>query len=262
MKKCVLGMAVAAAGLVLLTSCLGSSNNEFTTTSPGVVTLDSKTARMIVQTRVGGIYAKGFETYNEGDCVVVNFTVNQDSPENAEASKTGYYFSTLNVAPVEVSQYAINQHQADTSKLLVGEKPIIQAMTPNLVNTYLSYIEKRLFLPVAYNGISDESLAWDLSYDRQNMKAEEENGKRVYSLFLRRRVVKEGTKKAEDKAELLAFRIGNFIDQVNSLEKAASSKEFYVKINYIDKINEKDSTYTWAKMDPNFYITFAVPADK
>ena len=125
-KRGFLGMVVASA-LLLLTSCLGDSNNQQTLSSiPGVIST-SKDYKTIIKTAAGAaIYSPSLETagYLPGQCVLASFTIDFDAAENANAASNGYYYATMNAVPDNVDRWYANPIMGDTTKLLDKEQAV------------------------------------------------------------------------------------------------------------------------------------------
>lgn len=258
-KRGFLGMVVACA-LLLLTSCLGDSNNQQTLSSiPGVIST-SKDYKTIIKTAAGAaIYSPSLETagYLPGQCVLASFTIDFDAAENANAASNGYYYATMNAVPTNVDRWYANPIMGDTTKLLDKE----QAVTSPIDTRYgAAYLEGMLFLFSDFTHLTKQESNWYLSYDG-NQTAVEENGKRIYSVFLRAAIKTEGQTPSLNSVVVNAFDAKTMIDGFNTKEKDLGNKEYYIKINYIKEIDAKDPTkFTWTSTDPT-WMKLSVPAD-
>ena len=86
--------AAAAASLLLLTSCLGESNNTVTRAGFGVAGLSEKTYKTVLNTNMGALYSPSLSAQVvDGACYLINYELDLNSPENANAAtKSGLRF--------------------------------------------------------------------------------------------------------------------------------------------------------------------------
>ncbi|WP_102408139.1 hypothetical protein [Parabacteroides bouchesdurhonensis] len=258
-KRGILGIAAASA-LLLLTSCLGDSNNEQTLSAiPGVVSV-SKDYKTIVETAAGvNIYSPNLDLagYTSGDCVLASFTINFDDAQNANAATNGYYYVALNATPEKVDKWYVNPTIGDTTKLMDKEQPVASPIDTRYGGAYLKGI---LFLYSDFSFLNKQETRWTLSYDA-NQVPTTENGKQIYSIFLRASVITEGSAPTKSEVVVNAFEAKTMIDLFNSQQKSLGNKEYYVTINYVKEINKDDPTkFTWASTDPTL-MKFTVPTD-
>ena len=83
--------AAAAASLLLLTSCLGESNNTVTRAGFGVAGLSEKTYKTVLNTNMGALYSPSLSAQVvDGACYLINYELDLNSPENANAATNGY----------------------------------------------------------------------------------------------------------------------------------------------------------------------------
>ena len=78
----------------------------------------------------------------------------------------------------------------------------------------------------------------------------------TYDLFLRVAKVAVGTGSAASSiGEVRAFNVKSVLESVNSAEANKDSKSFNLKVNYLNTINEKDSTdLKWASYTVLFQV--------
>ena len=78
----------------------------------------------------------------------------------------------------------------------------------------------------------------------------------TYDLFLRVAKVADGTGSAASSiGEVRAFNVKSVLESVNSAEANKDSKSFNLKVNYLNTINEKDSTdLKWASYTVLFQV--------
>ena len=78
----------------------------------------------------------------------------------------------------------------------------------------------------------------------------------TYDLFLRVAKVADGTGSAASSiGEVRAFNIKSVLESVNSSEANKGSTKFNLKVNYLNTINEKDSTdLKWSSYTVQFLV--------
>ncbi|GHT34056.1 hypothetical protein AGMMS49574_20860 [Bacteroidia bacterium] len=255
MKRLVLGGLLTACVLVL-PSCLGDGGSNTRTLSniPGVVRFDLKSMKTLVDAAEAlplGLYSPDVEArgFDNGDCVLISFSVDFNSAENVNAQTTGYLNIALSsILPVD--QFPCDAHMRDTSVLLDNKTE--QAIS-YAIDSYLGYrlVNDKLFLFSDIDQLTDQKNNWILYYDPKLEAEKDGQGKRIYSLFLRAQIRVEGTKPNNPYAVPNAFNAGYFFEQVNAKELSAGSKIAYIKINHINKITrtEQDTTFTWTSSE-------------
>lgn len=237
-----LGMAAAAAGMVLLTSCM-DGNNERTGGGIGIVDTSSKVFKRLVY-----VGETAFPYYisniandlaiEDGSCVFFNITVNGDQPENANPAAYGYQVATLNGLPALIEDGNPTQSMLqDTTKTMEKELLVTSTEFSNPIKA--ERYEKMVLAPIFKEMLTDQKNEYFLSW---NQTPEDVENERVYTLFLR--CVKKEDGKAptlNNKGELRAFDVRSFMSMAKSQEKAADKKVIYMRIAYASKFNS-DST--------------------
>ena len=112
---------VAAAALMLLTSCLGDdagSMKQNWSGLLGVVRTSDKNFKQIVRTSIGDVYNeeiinKGFAL---GDCIQFNCLYDSSNPNNANDYSNGYTYVTVTGEPALINKVNIEMIKADTTK--------------------------------------------------------------------------------------------------------------------------------------------------
>lgn len=246
--------ATAAAALVLLTSCLGETKNTLNTASFAVGGTSDKTYKTILNTPLGPIYSPAIASKVIDDaCYVVGFEIDSDNPENANGAATANGYSTATISSLdEISKgNAIFYNVPDTAKLL--DKEI--ALTNAGLLQYGVYVYGYLFLGGAYNGLKEQKNAWYLYWDRSKEPVTVD-GVPTYSLFLRSTKLVDGTgTTATSLGDTRAYNVKAVVDAVNKAEASKGSTAFNLKINYLNNINEKDSTdLTWKSFPIKFEV--------
>ena len=128
MKKLkVLGLAAIAAGMFSLTSCLDGGGNTQQLSSYAIVDYSSTMRTLIYPLGYYPLYLSTVAndpTYSAGDCVLANFTVDFDSPENANAATNGYLTATISVADEITKGQPVFYNVPDSASLLQNEIPV------------------------------------------------------------------------------------------------------------------------------------------
>lgn len=245
-----LGMAAAAAGMVLLTSCM-DGNNERTGGGIGIVDTSSKVFKRLVY-----VGETAFPYYisniandlaiEDGSCVFFNITVNGDQPENANPAAYGYQVATLNGLPILIDDGEI-LYSLDTTKVMENELLLTTANLQSLP------IKTDNYEKIAIGGgfekmMTEQKNEYFLSWSQTPDVVDSKN---VYTLFLRSVKKEEGKAPTrENIGEIRAFDFRNFMSMARAQEKAAGEKLINVRISYANKFNS-DSTkvVSWGKTD-------------
>ena len=231
--------AAAAASLLLLTSCLGESNNTVTRAGFGVAGLSEKTYKTVLNTNMGALYSPSLSAQVvDGACYLINYELDLNSPENANAATNGYLTATISVP--------------DSASLLQNEIPV-----KNLFSNgdYGVYVDGYLFFFITMDMFKDQKNSYTLYWDRSKEPTMVDNVP-TYDLFLRVAKVADGTGSAASSiGEVRAFNVKSVLESVNSAEANKDSKSFNLKVNYLNTINEKDSTdLKWASYTVLFQV--------
>lgn len=262
MKKLkVLSMAAVAAGVVLLTSCLGSGNNESSGSLFGIVDASQTTFQKLVYQH--GDYPLYFSeiakdlNISAGNCLLVGYKVNFDSPDNADVAKNGFYVASYAGATVldEGSTYASLQ---DTSRTLSKELLLTDVSFLSAVIKSPNY-EKVMLATAMENMLTDQKNNYTLSWNMGEPAVVD--GNRVYTLYLR--CEKRETGKAPTLTpggDARAFDLRSFMTPARYAEKAAKKETVNLRIAYAKSFNS-DSTKiaTWGMSK---ILQMPIPADK
>lgn len=214
MKNCRLLGGVAAAALLLLTSCLGDNNSTASFNMvPAVVKFDMAAMKNLADSNAGTVYAKEFEKYSDSDCLILNFSYDS---QNQVSDK--YFTVTLTSEPTKIDKGLVHPVMTDTATLKKDEVALLSSVETNPpYNPILAYLNGYLFLPSGISMPEKQQTNWELSYDLQTA-AVEENGKRVYSLFLRA-TISVPDEKGEAKNTLIpnAYYMKNYFEDRKSV---------------------------------------------
>lgn len=235
------GVLAAAALIILLTSCLGDSNNTRTLNSQfAVARIDSKTFKTVLDINgLGSVYSPSAESsVISGNCYLVDLTVDFSSAENANAADNGYYIATVGNIN-EVAKGLSIQQVADTTALLENEQPV----TELVINNYLSGY---LLMSANFDQLKNQQNRWEIYYDPMQEGGEDKNGNRYYDLFIRvvKRVDGEGSSTTKELVRR-AFEAKSFIEKCIEKEKADNKTVVNLKFNYVQSIS-KENEMKWA----------------
>lgn len=246
-----LGMAAAAAGMVLLTSCM-DGNNEQTGPGAGIVDTSSKSFKRLIYmgdnffplyvSRIANDMA-----IEDGSFILFNYTINGDQPENVNSAANGYMVAALNDEPFVIKDGFSSQSMLqDTTKTMEKELLAISVQFSSPVKS--DRYEKMVVAPIFKEALTEQKNEYYLSWS-QTPEVIENN--RVYTMFVR------SVKKEDGKAPTLnnwgeyrAFDVMSFMSMAKSQEKAADKKQINLRIAYASKFNSDSTKVTeWGKSE-------------
>lgn len=245
----------AAAALLLLTSCLGESDNRYSRQGFAVAGVSDKTYQTVLYTSSGIMYSPSLSSQVvNGACYLVNYEVDLGAPENANIATTGYYTATIAVMDEITKGQAVFYNAPDTTELLTNEQALKNVI--GFSGEVGGYLEGNLFLQATIDMLKDQKNTYTLYWDRA-MEPTTVEGVPTYNLFLRAIKTADGTGSgATSYAEVRAFDIKTVLESVNRAEAAKDSERFNLKINYLNTINEKDSTdLKWSSFTYGFAVS-------
>lgn len=244
----------AAATLLLLTSCLGEGSNTTSRTTFAVGSTSDKTFKTILNTPGAPIYSAALASrVVDGACYLVGFEIDFDTPENANPNTNGYYTATVSGLEEIAKGTPMFYNIPDTAKLIEKEIALTNA---GFFPEYGAYVDGHLFMGGTFNGLKDQKNKWTLYWDRTKEPTEVESVF-TYSLFLRATKDMEGTGSTSTSiTETRAYDVKTVLESVNKDMIAKKKDKFNLKINYLNSINEKDSTdLTWKSYLINFDVS-------
>lgn len=247
--------AAAAGALLLLTSCLGESDNTFARSSFAVAGVSDKSYQTVLYTANGPMYSPSLSSQVvNGACYLVNYEVDLGAPENANIATTGYYTASITIGQEITKGDAVFYNAPDTTELLINEQAL-KNVTGFSADAG-GYLEGNLFLQATIDMLKDQRNKYTLYWDRAKEPTTVE-GVPTYNLFLRAVKTTDGTGAGVTSyAEVRAFDIKTVLESVNRAEAAKDSERFNLKINYLNTINEKDSTdLKWSSFTYGFAVS-------
>lgn len=248
--------------VLCLTSCLKGSNvrDDY---ACGVLAYSSKDyITPVMKTSMGDFSAPNLMALlnypDMGDCFVFFFRLDYDLPENTPSAVevNGYHtFSILNYAPIK--KIYLNPFLTDINTMLPNEVPVLNGYNSG------EYVNNHLFISQTVQQPSDLDLNWEMSYDESNMPTvEESSGKRYFDLYIRATVRREGEQTSKTEVQHLnAYHVGNYLSVAANMEKTnlgsaynASTSKFYLRFNYVTRIDEETNAVTWQNFTEEIYI--------
>ena len=219
----------------------------------GVAGLSEKTYKTVLNTNMGALYSPSLSAQVvDGACYLINYELDLNSPENANAATNGYLTATISVADEITKGQPVFYNVPDSASLLQNEIPV-----KNLFSNgdYGVYVDGYLFFFITMDMFKDQKNSYTLYWDRSKEPTMVDNVP-TYDLFLRVAKVADGTGSAASSiGEVRAFNVKSVLESVNSAEANKDSKSFNLKVNYLNTINEKDSTdLQWASYTVLFQV--------
>lgn len=246
MKKLkVLSMAAVAAGMVLLTSCLGSGNNEQSGVAYGVVQmLPTSFVNVAYIDDVTPIYSSAFSTLGDDQCVAFAYSINYDAPENKQGNK--YLTATVSEC-IKLEQ----KHAYSFVDSVIGKTDL----SITSVGLKWNLVKNRLFLGINHPSIAkDQTNNYAMSFDINNPSVE--SGTRIYDLYIRATKTKDGSSVPGAGSGLGVFNIKDFLTQAIQREKADQKKEIKFRFKYYKEFNKDTTAGVWGNSEA---ITYPIP---
>jgi len=252
MKKFLLSAAVAATGMLMLSSCIDNGTSTSTGVAYGITKLSTDVPGIVVTddyaTLSGGlpVYASAFQSMAEGKCVAYAYEVDYNSQ-----SSTSYVAVTATQTET-FDQFPSTPSITDTKTALTGEYATSSLDLSMYSDSYIFRAGGYVFLTSTHSGIkADQSNNFDLSYD-MSVEPSMVGSNRVYELYFRAQKTKDGSKAEQTGSYVNTFSLKNFF-------KAAAAKEgkdatVFFRINYVTGIS--GNNLSWAKSS-----VFASPAN-
>lgn len=261
MKKVKVFGAILMMAVLMFTSCLGDGNNSITRTNAGVIRMDSKTFRNVMDlSEYESIYSPAFANMTPGACCYAYYELDYDLAENSnEMVKANGYYTVTVMQKEEVDQFYMLNSLTDTTKLMVKETPITNPVYENGG----SYVKGRLFITHQIKQPEDQKTVYNLSYDPQFENIEKgTSGNRTYDIFLRATINSEGSKTSEEKLYSYAYNMDDFFKRVANIEKGLGNKTFDIRFNYVSAIDTAKNVMTWKKSDGlSLYVETILPEE-
>jgi len=219
----------ALLALSLITSCLGDSGQKISLGSyPGVVVKRNDSAY---------IYLKGNDVIyssrninanvDDGDCVIVDFTVDFAQSENADSGLLKGFLTVEVSRLTPVAQHPLLSSPSDTSLALAYEHRLSAIQERN------AFVAGRFFLFTEHPSTDSLPLNFSLEYDPQQAPAD-----KVYDLFLRLSYDPEDATAAQLKTQFNAFDLEPLSRQ--------ETDSLRFRIHYIQSFSKDSVQLSWA----------------
>lgn len=232
--------------LVSLSSCMGDGGNIVHYHRVGVV--HEHPMRCIhTSDDQGGLFIVSSpefdqrEDLKDGDCCAVDFKTDfsEDLGEGVYKAEI-YKYDSLAVWPTISTP-------TDTS-VVVAHEQLFRLRPKKTV-----YVSGHLFLETEHQRHwPNTHETFQLSYDPNQTVTENEEGLRVYNLFLRAAQDYHPTDSLERPIRWInttAFQVEAFLEQAKAAEKAAGQSALHMKINYVDHFNADTTACVWTAGD-------------
>jgi hypothetical protein len=213
--------------LSLITSCLGDSGQKVSMGNyPGVVVKQNDSVKIHLKGNDVIYSPKVTSNVDNGNCVIVDFSLDFGQPENADSGKIKG-FLTVDVTNVTlVPEPEFKTVLTDTSRMLDNEHTFasIQPRDAFILNRFFLFTQHRAdVLP----------LTFDLSCDLEQPLAD-----KTYDLFLR--VIKKagGASAAQPTTQYNAFDLTQLA--------ARETDSLFFRIKYVQSFNRDSTQINWA----------------
>jgi hypothetical protein len=237
--------------MTAFTSCLEGGKNTYGNSTVGVVRLETKTSKNVLDIPDAygtvAIHSPAFAEMRDGACCYVVYEIDFDAPENDPAvlQANGYYTATVSNRE-EVDRYVMSSLMTDTAQALENETAIT---TPIPAGGLLGYVKGMIFQMHQLRKPQDQKESWLLSYDPQHM-LQEENGRHLYNVYLRAAVRASDTMKSPAETYVLcAYDMKYFLETAAQREKSINSSVFYIRYNYVSELKDGLPVWTYEEQE-------------
>jgi hypothetical protein len=250
-----LSCAALLAAMVTLSSCLDGGSNKISDTVVGIVRLDTKTFKNVLDVSAyESFYSPAFSNMDEGACCHIYYELDYEDPNNTSEmlAANGYYTVTV-LDKVEIDKYHMTPG-ADTSLTALPEE------TPIIDPTYqvFGYVKGIVFITHQLNRSQDQRTNWELSYN-WNKPSQNDEGDNVYDVYLRAKIRVADSKTPEEGFESCAYDMKEFLESAAQIEKGLGKSKVIIRFHYVSDI--KDGTATWSRNpgDLEFDVAMIIP---
>jgi hypothetical protein len=248
MKKIGLFIPYSLLALILITSCLGDSNQKITIANqPGVVMKSGNEVRVQLKDSIF-IYSTQLSGVDNGDCLLLKYNLDYNLGVNADSGRQAGFFTVDLLEASGVPLYTV-LNELDTTTMFRSERLVRE------IQQGYAYILDRLFLYTIHpvDSFQLQNL-FELAYNaKREPSSTDVNNNPVYNLYLRvfkNPVADEQRTGAPDRLFINAFNMSAIADK----ERAAGKDSLFLKINYVGSFSRDTSSITdWAS------IQYAIP---
>lgn len=245
-KECIYGLLLLILPIIAI-SCLDDGGNQIKLDSqPAVVKLDLDGKKFLILKGGDSVYAESLDNnadFAAGDCGLADFELDfSDGSKVQSTDSAANYYIASSLRFTELVKHPLYPELSDTSLVDPTEMVITNIHDKTVL------LENNLFLFTDHTiqiGLKEV----DFSYDKESKPTVEEDGKRVYDIYMRISGDTIGTQK-EIKYNVLA--LDSLIHYQGAVEQAVGKDTLNFRINYLSAI-KSDSTPFW-KTSKNYMI--------
>jgi hypothetical protein len=248
MEKISLFILYSLLAVILVTSCLGDSNQQITIANqPGVVIKSGNEVKVQLKDSIF-IYSSQLSGVDNGNCLLLKYNLDYSLGVNADSGRQAGFFTVDLLEANGVPLYTV-VNELDTTTMFRSERLIKE------IRQGYAYILDRLFLYTIHpvDSLQLQNL-FELAYNAKKEPSGTDGNKNpVYNLYLR--VFKnpgadEQKTGTPDRLFINAFNLSD----IAAKERAAGKDSLFLKINYISSFSRDTSSITdWAS------IQYAIP---
>ncbi|MDH6342345.1 hypothetical protein M2480_001663 [Parabacteroides sp. PFB2-12] len=248
MKKIkMLGVAMMAAVVMMLTSCLGDTNTVTQGYGFGVIKSGAMFRPVAQMYGWWPVYATGLETLMTGDCVWLNFEYDTADPNNANIETNGYAYVTLLTEPVVLDKGSFNPVAPNFDEALPNEIALQYGAYGLGSAQYFAAVDDYLFLTPVFTGKEEQKNSWHLYYD-PSAEPYMKDGINIYTFYVRGILETEGKGSDKDVADICPFYTYTYLTQINDKEADASHSQFGLEFKYVKEFDEETGAPVWAEV--------------
>lgn len=259
----VVSLAAAAAGVMLLTSCM-KGNSSYSAGDYALVESSSKLSyqKLVYPSSDYPLYISSIANsleLQDGDCLALYYTVDNDAAENADFASKGYKTATLAANPSTIKWSPMSFSAPDTATVRTNEVLFSNTKIASFVS---GASQKRMFIEAALPKMMTKqentySLLCDFSQQPETV-----NGENVYTIFFRGTKTRDGETPTIEGASIAhAFEAKAFYEYAKgkATSQSGSDKKISFRLKFPKEFNA-DSTKikTWGTSD---VVTFVIPAE-
>jgi hypothetical protein len=243
MKKIGLFIPYSLLAVILITSCLGDSNQKITIANqPGVVMKSGNEVKVQLKDSIF-VYSSRLSGVDNGDCLLLKYNLDYGMGVNADSGRQAGFFTVDIIETSAVPQHPL-LNELDTTTTFKSERLIREIQQGH------AYILDRLFLYTIHpvDSFQLQNL-FELAYNaKREPSGLDANNNPVYNLYLRifkNPGAEEQKTSAPDRLFINAFNLS----EIAAKEKSAGRDSLFLKINYISSFNKDTSSITdWASI--------------
>lgn len=220
---------------LLFTSCISGTEDKVTYFRNGVALLEpipciyTGDSLIITAAELDTV-----ENLQNDDCFQVEFRTAMDET----IQKNIYSAEILRLDPVE--QWPLHSELTDTTILLEKEQMIVPAIRKTQI------LKKKLFLQTELSNYrAQQTDNYDLSYNSKEVIEENEDGRKIYDLFLRSTKEAEGDTIQKKWIQTNAFRIDSLIDNAIASGLDIQRDSLHIRLNYGQRYNADTTKFIW-----------------